>query len=298
MTAAQVPALRDALVRRLAGTLHSTLRVSEESRALRRAPASMDVYAMTLRAIALKHRYNPADSAEARRLLEQVVAIDPQYAPGWAHLGMVNAVAWALRFDGPQRPEAIHEAVAQIERGVALDPALSASYLGLSFAYPFAGRLDDGLRAGRRCMELAPSDADCMMLLAVHLSYAGDTREAIELSDRAMATSPLPPAFMNNYRAHTLWTVGRLDEAIAAYDACLQQAPGFVMGRAWRMLTLAEAGRLDAARADHEIVRRGLHGDSVADWVRGRFGPRAGALAQRRLAALRQVEPLPALAAR
>jgi TolB-like protein len=296
--AAQIPAVRDALVRKVAGTLHSTLRGSEEARGLQRAPASMDVYAMTLRAIALKHRFNAADNAEARRLLEQVVVLDPQYAPGWIYLGMVNAIAWANRFDGPAQPEAIRAAVEQLERGVALDPALSAGHLGLSFVYPYVGRLEDGVRAGRRCVALAPSDGECMIFLAAQLAFAGDAAEAVELSDRAMAMNPLPPTHVHLYRAHTLWAAGRLDEALAAYDACLQQAPKYVLCRTWRMLTLAEAGRIDTARADYEVVRRDFKGDSIERWIAARYGPRAQALAARRVAALRVVAGADPVAAR
>ncbi len=298
VAAEQVLAVRDALVRKVAATLHSTLRGSEEARGLQRAPASMDVYAMTLRAIALKHRFTPADNAEARRLLEQVVALDPQYAPGWVYLGMVNAIAWSNRYHGPQRPEVIRAAVEQLERGVALDPALTAGHLGLSFVYPFVDRLGDGVRAGRRCVALAPSDAECMIFLAAHLAFAGDTAEALELSDRAMAVNPLPPSYVHLFRGHTLWAVGRLNEALAAYDACLQQAPKYLMCRTFRMLTLAEAGRVEAARADYEIVRRGFQGDLIERWVAERFGPRARSLAERRLAALRLVGAADAVAAR
>ena len=182
LAAAQVYQARDALVRRIAGSVHSTVRGNEETLALLRPPSSIDTYAMTLRAITLKHRLNPAAISEARALLEQVVAMDPQYAPGWAYLGMVNgidAVNLMTVRSATESRQMMELAAGQTEHSIELNPRLPAAHLALTFIYPRLGRLDDGLRAGQRCMELGPSDAECMIFHSATLVTAGRSEEAL-----------------------------------------------------------------------------------------------------------------------
>jgi hypothetical protein len=60
----------------------------------------MDVYALTVRGTQIFIRYNAPAIVEARRLLEQAVAIDPDYAPAWVMLGIVNTVDSGLGLTG------------------------------------------------------------------------------------------------------------------------------------------------------------------------------------------------------
>ena len=288
VAAAQVYIVRDALVQRIATSLQSTMRGNQETVALQRPPASLDIYAMTMRGITLKHRFTPKDSAEAQALLERVVAQDPLYAPGWLYLGYVNAVDYSLALTGPRRPEKLRLAIEQVERSVALDPRLSAAFGALSVYYPFAGRHDDGVRAGQRCMELAPSDADCMIFLAGTLNLAGQPELALPLARRALAMNPLPPSYVQRFYGATMWANGLLDEALAALDGCLQAAPKHNACRLDRAIARAEAGRIGEALADLAAWQSNV-GPQLKPEVAANaaYSVKAQALIDRRLAALK-----------
>lgn len=291
VAAPQVYTVRDALVQRIATSLQATMRGHQETVALQRPPASLDIYAMTMRGITLKHRFAPQATTEARALLERVVAQDPQYAPGWLYLGYVNAIDGALALTGPRRPQMLQQGVEQIERSLALDPRLSAAHGALANFYVRVGRHDDAVQAGRRCMELAPSDAECMIFLAGALLEAGDPEQALPLARRAMALNPLPPLAVQRYYGAVMWGNGLLDEALAAFDACLQGAPKFSPCRFHRAIARAEAGRIDEAAADlaawQAQVGSQLKPEALAT---SDAGPRARALVDRRLAALRLMQ--------
>jgi adenylate cyclase len=312
VAAPQVYVVRDALVQRIATSLQSTMRGNQETVALQRPPASLDLYAMTMRGITLKHRFTPKDSAEAQALLEldglhhggvfeaakdsaeaqalleRVVAQDPQYAPGWLYLGYVNAVDYSLALTGPRRPEKLRLAIEQVERSVALDPRLSAAYGALSVYYPFAGRHDDGVRAGQRCMELAPSDGECMIFLAGTLNLAGQPELALPLARRALAMNPLPSSYVQRFYGATMWANGLLDEALAALDGCLQAAPKHNACRLDRAIARAEAGRVDEALADLAAWQSNVGPQLEAEVAaNAAYSVKAQALIDRRLAALK-----------
>jgi adenylate cyclase len=190
---------RAAIVQRIAGSLRSNMRMNEEALAQHRPPASMDVYAMTMRAITLKHKFAPKEMIEARSLLERVVQMDPQYAPGWVYLGMVNLVDFASALTGPRRPEMINAAIEQSEKAITLDHNLAWAYITLNNSYMFVGRHAESIRAGERCMELAPSDADCMAFLAATLVSVNQAEKALTLARKAIALNPLPPPWVQNF---------------------------------------------------------------------------------------------------
>jgi TolB-like protein/DNA-binding winged helix-turn-helix (wHTH) protein/Flp pilus assembly protein TadD len=280
--------VRAALVERIATSMQASLTAREKQLVLQQPPASLDVYEMSLRALSLKHRFAPDANAEARRLLEEVLRRDPSFAPAWAYLGMAEGVDWLNQFSGPRRPELLASAVERLERARQLDPRLSAPYLGLAFTLPFKGRHAEAVTAGRRCVELAPSDAECRMFLAYALVSTGEAPEALTLSERAMALSPLPLSYMHNIHGYSLWATGRLDDAAAAHGRCLQLAPRFLICRTSRMLALAEAGRLDEAQAELATLRAGGIADRQLDALAtSMFAKSGAALAERRRAALR-----------
>lgn len=254
LQAADVPAVRDALVQRVAGHLHTTLRQSEESAVLARPPATLDVYTRVLRAVALKHQARPEATREGRRLLEQALAQDPAYAPAWLFLSMINAHDAFFRITGEWGPARAAEIKAQAERAIALDPRLPLAWLALSNGELLAGRPPQALAAARRCVELGPSDADCLQALAAVQLLNGDTAAAKSALERALELSPLVPYWLNHTRAMVAWADGRPAEAVAAADECLRAAPLHVGCRLTRLHALAESGRAEDSRAEAQRV--------------------------------------------
>ncbi|WP_298832438.1 winged helix-turn-helix domain-containing protein [uncultured Piscinibacter sp.] len=262
-----VLATRDALAQRVAGTLHSRLRQSEERRVLARPPKTLDVYTMTLRALALKHQFRPDATREARQLLERAIEIDPDYAPAWLYLGMLNGLDSLLRLTGEWHPGRYDEMLAQSRRAVELDPQLPAAWFSLALVHVEGGRLQEALAAMRRCVALGPGDADCHMYLAVVQSRLGQGSDALASIERALELSPIVPAYMNAAHARVLWVNRRLEDALRPAETCLDQAPRYVVCRMYRLLALSELGR--AADAAEEARRLGgmLPGITTANFA-------------------------------
>ena len=242
-----LPTQRDALVQRIAGSLHSTLRSTEERRALARPPKNLDVYEMTLRAVALKHKFNADATREARALLEKAVANDPNYAPAWLYLGMVNGIDSGLRLTGEWTPARFPEMLAQVQRAIELDPNLPAAYFALAVAYNEVRQFDASLAAMERCVALGPNDADCYFYRASVQILVGQSSQALQSIRQALELSPIPPVYIDANYSTILWANGMLDEAIAKADSCLQRAPQYIDCRIARLLALAELRRVDEA---------------------------------------------------
>jgi hypothetical protein len=61
-------------------------------------------------------------SREGRAALQQALELDPHYGPAWWTLGYLNAVDAHLGLSGEWNHARMQEAIAQINRGIELDP--------------------------------------------------------------------------------------------------------------------------------------------------------------------------------
>ncbi len=285
---------RDDLVRRIAGSVHSRLRQSEERRALARPPKNLDVYAMTLRAVALKHRFQPDATREARSLLEKAIASDPDYAPAWLYLAMVNALDSLLRLTGEWHPGRYDEMILQAQRAIELDPQLPMAYFALALAQAEGRQFEAALGNAQRCAALGPGDADCMQYIAAIQIRMGRGGPALAQIEQAIDLSPIPPPWIHVSHAGALWLQQRNEQAVHAADECLQQAPRYLGCRRFRLVALAELGRLDEARQEAVRIRDQFPQADLA-WMVSHFTDDA-AEARQRIAAATLAADLPAAA--
>jgi len=111
-----------------------------------------------------------------------------------------------------------------LDRALRLDP----SHDGARFSYAHA--LFNQQKAPQAIIALQPlitkylSEAPYLSLLAACLNLVGDFKQAIEINESLLKTYPKQPKIWLNY-GHALRTVGRRDEAIAAYKRCIELAP-------------------------------------------------------------------------
>ena len=281
-----IPAARDALVRRIAGTLHSSSRYIEMRRALSLPPQSMDVYDMMMRGTALMMRLDTASTHEARALFERALALDSNYAPSFIYLGMLNVFDARWQITGQWSAAREAEYLAQLQRGLTLEPDVPMAYCGLAQAHSLGRRFDLAQDMARRAVELAPSNSDCLQMLAFAQFERGDVEAASRSLDAASELNPLPPPWLHMTYALVRWGQQRLDDALKACDLSAVQMPSLIPVRMVRLTVLAELGRVDEARA--EAARLLV----VAPWLTTRrmmssLADTATELRARRLAACR-----------
>ncbi len=212
---------------RIAGTLFAEMRQTEEAASLRRPPANLDVYELTLRGMAHKHQFTKAAYAAGRAELEQAVALDPDYAPAHIYLGYLQILDIGIGISGTADPAEMPGAIAHIQRGVELDPSLAVGYQALSVAFAFIGQVDAQLRAAERSLALGPGDAENITFLSWALINAGRYAEALPAIERAMLLNPRPPVYYFPMLALALYALGRFDEAARSQTVCAEMAPGY-----------------------------------------------------------------------
>jgi TolB-like protein len=275
-------------VSRIAGTLQSKMSHFEERRAVTQPPKTLDVVVLTARAKSMMHRYSAEGVRESRRLLEQALSIDPEYAPAWAFLSLTNTIDFGLQLTGEWGVNRAPEILAQARRAVALQPDMPMGYEALTDAEGLFGNFNAALAAAQQCLRISPNDAMCFYALGVAQLRMGQVDLAARSFEQSLDRNPLPPTVLPAFYATALWASGRLEEAVKIADECLAKAPDFWRCRQDRIAALVELGR--HAEAREEAARlRAQHPEMTSRQFALKWADAAAAFGERRSAAARAV---------
>ena len=182
---------------------------------------------------------------QANALLEQALAIDPDYATAWNAL----AVNSFKQFSRGLRVHVDGYAPAREAAQKALDadpnyaPALAT--LGL-VAMEEANDLSAAAAYFERALRLAPNDLETIRHVVIFLQGLGRLNDAIALGEHAVFRDPVNASHIANLGNSYRWS-GRPEEAIAAYQKALRLSPGLGAAHTFAGIALLDSGRPEDA---------------------------------------------------
>jgi TolB-like protein/DNA-binding winged helix-turn-helix (wHTH) protein len=203
----------------------------------------------------LLNRRAPADTARAREHYEQAIAIDPEFAQGWAGLA---SVLWIQITDGSlERATGLEKMREAANRALALDPRLAEPHARLALYAWVAGNENEKRKQVQIARELEPNNPLVMGWAVGQAAAAGRHDEAVELQTEVARLDPL--SGINRYNlAYHLYAAGQYEDAIAEMRRTLELNPAESVGLQCFSLVLLrrfdEAARLargGATGADH-----------------------------------------------
>jgi DNA-binding winged helix-turn-helix (wHTH) protein/tetratricopeptide (TPR) repeat protein len=247
--------VRDALVRKIGGVVSTHSQHIESLRAMNQLSPPPDVYGQLWKASALLTQFTANGTKDARALLEKAVQMHPDHSPAWAWLGYLNSLDAFMRITGEWHPGRSREYMAQAAKALALDPGNATACRALSIGYRANRNFDAALDAAQRGVEMAPSNAQCLHMLAEAHCALGDASAALISIESALDLYPCPPAWVYAGYGCALWANARLPEALAAANSGLAELPHYWPARLVRLYTLHELGRKRSASREASIIR-------------------------------------------
>ncbi len=251
-------ALQDRIAEQVVAAIAPQVRELELARALRKPPASLTAYDLVLRALDRMHRLDPESFAQARDLLAQAIAADPDYALAHTYLAWWHtlriAQGWAadLRAEADAATRAADAAIAR-DRDDALALALRANAIGyVKHDFETAWLLSD------RAVKLSPSCALAWSFGAALRCWLDRGEEAVNWAERALRLSPFDTLtfWHESILAQAQYTVGNHAEAVRWARRSLASNPRHMP--TWRTLiaALVALGQEEEAREPAERLMR------------------------------------------
>jgi adenylate cyclase len=243
-------AVQDEITENIVTAIGPEFLSAEMRRAQRRDVRSLDAWDYIMRAAFHHSRYRKEDVAEAQRLLQKAIEIDPFNAEGFCLLAFTHLMqvqfGWSESAD-----KSIQEAAKAAENAVAIDDRDAWAHTALGLVDLISRRHDDAIRRLKRAVQLNPSLANAYGALGQALTLAGECAEAVEQINKAIRLSPRDP-FLVYWFAHLSMAVfaeGHYDVACQWGAKVLQENPSFPGGHRLMAAIYGQLGRIEEAQA-------------------------------------------------
>jgi adenylate cyclase len=211
----EIFAVQDEVVQTIVSTLVGRVQSSDVERSRRKPPACLDAYECVLNGNALAWD-DPEGAAEATRLFEKAIEIDPSYGMAYALLASMRAGSW--RQDPGASTALLDEAYALGKRAVELDDGESTCHSLLAQVCLQRRAFEMALQHMRRAVEINPTNQWNQADMGLVLTYTGQAQEALDWYAHAQLIDPYfdPPWYWRQL-GQTYMTLGRYSDAISAF---------------------------------------------------------------------------------
>jgi len=259
-------AVQDEAARAIVALLAAHVNRAETERALLKPPAAWEAYEYYLSGTEAFSRRTKASIYEARRLLEQSLAIDPTYARAAAMLSLTHFHTYHEPLDSDYlSPAALDRALELAGRAVHLDARLPQARAQHGHVLVFKRQHDAAIAEFERAFALNPNFIDFRYARA--LMFAGEPVRAIEVIQANIRLDPFEPRSTGCLGVAN-YMLKRYGEAVRWLRECTSCLPNLQ----WPHLSLASAyaelGQLDEARGEAAEVLGINPGFTIESWKR------------------------------
>jgi adenylate cyclase len=217
-------------------------------------PRNLEAYLKFLQAQEYIQRFNIEGNIMGKRLAEETIVLDPEFAGGYGALASGHMMdVWLGISKSPK--ESLDKAVELTQKAISLDPkGSSRSHALLGYLYTMKRDYDKAIAEGEKAVALDPSGADAYAWLGMSLNYADRPKDAIPIFQKAIRLNPFGPTsyFLNFGTSYRM--MGQYQEAITQYKKALRIAPNNIIAHLALAATYSSLGRDEEAHAEAEEV--------------------------------------------
>ena len=244
--AVEVFAVQDEVTRSIVRALALSLTRQESERLERPSTGSLAAYDWFQEGQRLGRVYTKETNVEAEAAYRRAIELDPDYGRAYGALAYILASNYRRGWtDTPQLT--LDRALELARKAVALDPTIPQTFWALGYVHLVRREPDEAEAAVARALAIAPNYADGYGLFAIIKNARGDAQSALDLINQGIR---LNPYFTWDYpfnQGLAYYTLGRMDEAIAAFEKARSRNANAVPVRILLAASYARAGRLEEA---------------------------------------------------
>jgi adenylate cyclase len=210
-------ALQDEISQRIANELEVQLTEGEQARIWFRQTDNLEAYRQFRIGKEHYRKRNKRDNITARKLYEQAILLDPEFAEAECHLGFTY-IQDALNGWTKNRKAAFDQASKLAQQAIKHDPNYPHAYALLGSVYLWQGERKKALELITRSIELEPNYAGNIAMQALTLVYLEVPGEALDAIESAMRLNPYYPPWYLGVLGRSYLLLDRYDEAIKAFE--------------------------------------------------------------------------------
>ena len=242
--------LQDEVTHKIVSALAVKITEDERNRLLCKGTKNLQAYDHTLRGLEYFTQFTIKANIQARRMFEQAIKLDPEYASAYALAGGTHMIEWS--FGWSQDLHSIDRAFEFIQKALRLDNSLGRAYQIGGEVFLWKKQHEKAISYYRKAIALSPNDADGFYGLSNVLSWAGQVDEAKEIIKKAMLLNPMYPVWYLWSLGHAHFLNREYEEAIDTFTELLSRNENFLPAYPYLAAIYQELGREEEARIHME----------------------------------------------
>ena len=248
-------ALQDEITMKIITAVQVELTAGEAARVRARGTENRQAYDKYMQAQKRLWNFSKEEMHQARKELDEVIALDPNWSSpyafqAWTHLWDV----WRRWSKSPGK--SIRKAEELCLKAISLEDENALAHGVLCHVYLLMKKHDESIAEGRRAVALAPNMALAYTYLGTTLSFAGESKEAVDVLKTAIRLNPLPDPVSYFQLGFAYRDLGQYDKAIAACKKAIDINPNMLIPHIILTSIYSMAGRETEARAQAKEVLR------------------------------------------
>jgi adenylate cyclase len=210
-------ALQDEMTCAIVAILPGRVEAATHDRAKRKTTDNMAAYECVLTARVLHHRSIREDNAEAQRLLDRALALDPNYAHAHAWKACVLGQTWVYDWCA-DRDATLRQVAAELETALALDDNDSDVHRILAALNLTRKDHDKAKYHQERALALNPNYDLVVVQQGELLTWLGRPEEGIDWIKKAMRLNPYHPERFWSHLGRACYCAEKYAEAAEAFS--------------------------------------------------------------------------------
>ena len=247
--------LQDKITRRVIKAMSSEFASDNKpTQSLPRA-ANFEAYDLFLQGQRYASQRSKEGYDQAMRAYQKVIELDPNYARAYGAMAVTLTHGYRFNWTELALVEARERALALAKQAVSLDQSTPQIYWALSYVQVHRKEYELAEQAVLKSIELSPSYADGLALLAYISNWRGKAEQAEKHIKHAIELNPYHSFDYPWNLGLSYYQQGRYEEAIAVLLKALERNENAMNPRLFLAASLVRLGRIDDASWEIENVR-------------------------------------------
>ena len=238
--------LQDAITKKIITALQVKLTEGEQAQIWEKGTDNLEAYLKWLRTRDLFHSLSKDDNVLSRKLAEEAIALDQNYAAAYATLGWTHALDARIGWSRSLK-QSLEQAEKCANKALSIDDALPDARALYGFIYLMRRQYDRAIAEQEATITLNPNWADAHAFLGMALVFACRPEEAIGTLEKAIRLNPVPPSFYFVKLGRAYRMTEQYEKAITSYKRALDRSPDNIFAHAELAATHSLLGQEEEA---------------------------------------------------
>jgi adenylate cyclase len=244
--------IQDRITKKIISALHTKLTMGEDARLVEKGTNSLEAYLKFLQAREYLNRDTKEDNLISRKLCEEAISIDREFASAYVLLGATHMSDVFLQNTKSPR-ESLGKAIELTKKAISLGAKAQAL---LGWLYVLVKQHDKGVIECQKAVELLPGSAYSRTFYGLALNSVGRFEEAVHELKQAVRLDPLSSSVVLRSLAYASSLAGHHEQAIAAGKKAVKKGPNDIVAHLILLFVYDSAGNPEQAQSEAAEVLR------------------------------------------